>query len=181
MRSRVLLLAFVLAPLAAYAAESTAVPPQQSAPLTSADERAALHNSPDWALIAPHLPDPKTASAATLEMTGDVLRARRFPEDALDYYGFAMARGGNVSELLNKMGVKVYVITDTKDLYAFDPGHFTFSPRGHIDCAPDGTQSTRLRDRPILRSSVSTGRIFTSMSSPTLTIFWKTCRPLPRS
>ena len=52
MRSRVLLLAFVLAPLAAYAAESTAVPPQQSAPLTSADERAALHNGPDWALIA---------------------------------------------------------------------------------------------------------------------------------
>jgi hypothetical protein len=55
MRSRVLLLAFFLAPLAAYAAESTAAPPQQSAPLTSADERAALHNSPDWALIAPQL------------------------------------------------------------------------------------------------------------------------------
>ncbi len=105
MRSRVLLLAFVLAPLAAYAAESTAVPPQQPAPLTSADERAALHNGPDWALIAPHLPDPKTASAADLEMTGDVLRARRFPEDALDYYGYALQRGGDVSTLLNKMGI----------------------------------------------------------------------------
>jgi tetratricopeptide (TPR) repeat protein len=106
MRSRVLLLAFVLAPLAAYAAaESTAVPPQQSAPLTSADERAALHNGPDWALIAPHLPDPKTASAADLEMAGDVLRARRFPEDALDYYGYALQRGGDVSKLLNKMGI----------------------------------------------------------------------------
>jgi tetratricopeptide (TPR) repeat protein len=107
MRSRVLLLAFVLAPLAAYAAESTAVPPQpqQSAPLTSADERAALHNSPDWVLIQPHLPDPKTASAADLEMAGDVLRARRFPEDALDYYGYALQRGGDVSKLLNKMGI----------------------------------------------------------------------------
>jgi tetratricopeptide (TPR) repeat protein len=105
MRSRVLLLAFVLAPLAAYAAESSAVPPQQSAPLTPADERAALHNSPDWALIEPHLPNPKTASAADLEMTGDVLRARRFPEDALDYYGYALQRGGDVSELLNKMGI----------------------------------------------------------------------------
>jgi tetratricopeptide (TPR) repeat protein len=105
MRSRVLLLAFVLAPLAAYAAESTAVPPQQSAPLTSADERAALHNSPDWVLIQPHLPNPKTASAADLEMTGDVLRARRFPEDALDYYGYALQRGGDVSTLLNKMGI----------------------------------------------------------------------------
>ena len=105
MRSRVLLLAFALAPLAAYAAESTAAPPQQSAPLTSADERAALHNSPDWALIQPHLPDPKTASATQLEMTGDVLRARRFPEDALDYYGYAVQRGGDVSTLLNKMGI----------------------------------------------------------------------------
>ena len=105
MRSRVLLLAFVLAPLAAYAAESTASSPQQPAPLTSADERAALHSGPDWALIQPHLPDPKTASAADLEMAGDVLRARRFPEDALDYYGYALQRGGDVSKLLNKMGI----------------------------------------------------------------------------
>jgi len=106
MRARVLLLAFVLAPLAAFAAESNAVPsPQQPAPLTSSEERAALHNSPDWALIAPHLPDPKTASAADLEMAGDVLRARRFPEDALDYYGYALQRGGDVSSLLNKMGI----------------------------------------------------------------------------
>ncbi|HTV08616.1 MAG TPA: tetratricopeptide repeat protein [Candidatus Aquilonibacter sp.] len=109
MRFRAWLLAFVLAPLTAYGAESISVPPsvppQQPAPLTSADERAALHNSPDWALIAPHLPDPQTASAAELEMAGDVLRARRFPEDALDYYGYAMRRGGDVSTLLNKMGI----------------------------------------------------------------------------
>lgn len=105
MRHRVLLLAFVLVPLAVYAAESSAVPPQQSAPLTSADERAALHNSPDWTLIQPHLPNPKTASPAELETAGDVLRARRFPEDALDYYGYALQRGGDVSTLLNKMGI----------------------------------------------------------------------------
>lgn len=105
MRCRAYVLAFVLAPLVAYAAKFTAVSPQQSAPLTSADERAALHNSPDWALIAPHLPDPKTASSAELETAGDVLRARRFPEDALDYYGYAMERGGDVSVLLNKMGI----------------------------------------------------------------------------
>jgi tetratricopeptide (TPR) repeat protein len=105
MRARVLLLALFIAPLAACAAESTAASPQQSAPLTSADERAALHNSPDWALIQPHLPNARTASAADLEMTGDVLRARRFPQDALDYYGYAMQRGGDVSTLLNKMGI----------------------------------------------------------------------------
>ena len=75
------------------------------APLTSAEERATLHEGSDWALIAPHLPNPATADARSLETAADVLRARRFPEDALDYYGYAMARGGNVSELLNKMGV----------------------------------------------------------------------------
>ena len=78
---------------------------QPSAPLTSPEERAELHAGPDWQQLAPHLPDPDTGSAAALETAGDVLAARRFPEDALDYYGYAMARGGNVSDLLNKMGV----------------------------------------------------------------------------
>ena len=80
-------------------------PPLPTAPMTSQAERASLHDGSDWALIAPHLPDTETASAATLEITADILVARRFPEDALDYYGYAMARGGDVSELLNKMGV----------------------------------------------------------------------------
>jgi tetratricopeptide (TPR) repeat protein len=70
-----------------------------------AKERAALHSGPEWQTIAPHLPDPQTASAASLEQAADVLMARRFPEDALDYYAYAMARGGNVGQLLNKMGV----------------------------------------------------------------------------
>jgi tetratricopeptide (TPR) repeat protein len=73
--------------------------------MTSDAERASLHDGGDWQQIAPHLPDPATASADALETAGDVLRARRFPEDALDFYGYAMARGGNVSKLLNKMGV----------------------------------------------------------------------------
>ena len=77
----------------------------KQAPLTSPEERALLHQSSDWGIIAPHLPNPDTGTAAQLETAGDVLRARRFPEDALDFYGYAMARGGNVSELLNKMGV----------------------------------------------------------------------------
>jgi Flp pilus assembly protein TadD len=81
------------------------LPAQQQAPMTSPEERATLHAGVDWALIEPHLPDPKTATAARLELAGDVLRARRFPEDALDFYGYALARGGNVSDLLNKMGV----------------------------------------------------------------------------
>lgn len=75
------------------------------APAVNDEERVALHHSSDWLLLAPHLADPQVATAADLELTGDVLRARRFPEDALDYYGYAMARGGSVSKLLNKMGV----------------------------------------------------------------------------
>lgn len=39
-------------------------------------------------------------------MVGDVLRARRFPEDALDYYTYALRRGGgNEVMLMNKLGV----------------------------------------------------------------------------
>jgi tetratricopeptide (TPR) repeat protein len=68
-------------------------------------DRARIHASPDWQLIVPHLPDPATASVETLEMEGDLLRARRFPEDALDFYGYALKRGGNAVSLLNKMGV----------------------------------------------------------------------------
>jgi tetratricopeptide (TPR) repeat protein len=63
------------------------------------------HEDPQWPLIQEHLPDPATASPERLEMTADVLRARRFPEDALDYYASALKRGANEVEILNKMGV----------------------------------------------------------------------------
>jgi tetratricopeptide (TPR) repeat protein len=56
-------------------------------------------------MVSPHLPDPRTASAARLEEAGDVLRARRLPDDAIDFYGYAMQRGGDVATLMNKMGV----------------------------------------------------------------------------
>ena len=49
--------------------------------------------------IQPHLPDPATATPQTLELQADILRARRFPADAMDYYNYAIARGGNVSVL----------------------------------------------------------------------------------
>lgn len=63
------------------------------------------HEDPQWPLIQAHLPDPATASAERLEIAADVLRARRFPEDALDYYADALKRGANEVEILNKMGV----------------------------------------------------------------------------
>lgn len=63
------------------------------------------HSTAEWAVIAPHLPDPLTAKADKLETAGDVLRARRFPEDALTFYKAAVIRGGNTNRLLKKEGV----------------------------------------------------------------------------
>jgi tetratricopeptide (TPR) repeat protein len=71
----------------------------------SLSSRDLGHQSPDWAAIARHLPDPKTSSASILETQGDILRARRFPEDALDFYGYALQRGGDPVELYKKMGI----------------------------------------------------------------------------
>jgi tetratricopeptide (TPR) repeat protein len=64
-----------------------------------------MHESDQWAQIQSHLPDPKTATPQTLEMQADILRARRFPVDAMDYYRYAIARGGNEAALENKLGL----------------------------------------------------------------------------
>ena len=76
----------------------------QDQPVT-ATARERMHQSEQWAQIQPHLPDPATATPQTLEMQADILRARRFPEDAMDYYRYAIARGGNVAGLTNKLGL----------------------------------------------------------------------------
>jgi tetratricopeptide (TPR) repeat protein len=70
-----------------------------------APDRDRLHQSDEWAEIQRHLPDPATAAAQALELQADILRARRFPQDALDYYRYALARGGNAASLLNKLGL----------------------------------------------------------------------------
>lgn len=64
-----------------------------------------MHDSEQWKLIVDHLPDPRTASAQVLETQADILRARRFPEDAMDYYNYALARGGDPARLMNKLGL----------------------------------------------------------------------------
>ena len=78
---------------------------QKAQQLSHEELRALDHQSPSWDSVRAHLPDPTSASAAQLESAADVLRARRFLADATDYYGFAMARGGNQPSLLNKLGV----------------------------------------------------------------------------
>ena len=77
----------------------------QEGSLTPERQLELEHADPQWAAIQAHLPDPATASAQTLEMSGDILRARRFPEDALNYYMYAIRSGGSEATLLNKMGI----------------------------------------------------------------------------
>jgi len=82
---------------------------QQNAPNPSTSNqslREVRHQDPSWDLVKMHLPDPATATQEQLETVADVLRARRFPEDALDYYLYALKRGGGDEVmLLNKIGV----------------------------------------------------------------------------
>ena len=102
MRMPVLSFRFVLGPLAAVA---LCAPLLAQEMVASASARERMHQSDQWKLIEKHLPDPATATPQDLEMQADILRARRFPEDALDYYKFALARGGNPPTLLNKIGL----------------------------------------------------------------------------
>jgi tetratricopeptide (TPR) repeat protein len=77
------------------------------APLASTPEteRALRHATLEWQSIADHLPNPKTASAADLLQAADILRARKLHEDALEYYYFALDRGGDPVKLWNRIGV----------------------------------------------------------------------------
>ncbi|HEV2619537.1 MAG TPA: tetratricopeptide repeat protein, partial [Acidobacteriaceae bacterium] len=68
-------------------------------------ERQRLHATEEWRSIQQHLADPATASGEALEQQADVLRARRFPEDALDYYRYAMVRAKDPGRLWSKMGL----------------------------------------------------------------------------
>ena len=76
---------------------------QQRASLDSGREMA--HRNPEWPSIEKHLPDPATAKASDLEMQADILRARKFPEDALEFYGYALNRGAEPETVYKKIGV----------------------------------------------------------------------------
>jgi tetratricopeptide (TPR) repeat protein len=68
-------------------------------------ERALRHATLEWQTVSTHLPDPETATPEKLSQAADVLRARRFQEDALEYYHYALKRGGDESKLENDIGV----------------------------------------------------------------------------
>lgn len=85
------------------AAVATAQEPTDRTP--QAMERLRLHETEQWRQIEEHLPDPATASPGELEQQADILRARRFPEDAVDYYNYALEKGGDRVSLENKLGL----------------------------------------------------------------------------
>ena len=96
------LFALVLLPLAT---PCTAPAQDLTSSSTVFTAQQRLHQSDQWAEIQKHLPDPHTASPQVLEQQADILRARRFPDDAMDYYKYALDRGGNPPALLNKLGL----------------------------------------------------------------------------
>jgi tetratricopeptide (TPR) repeat protein len=106
-----------------FAALATAAAQQ---PYDEASERALRHATPDWEAIAGHLPDPATATPAALTQAADVLRARRLPEDALDYYRYALQRGGDESKLQNDIGVTLL------ELRQYDEARAAFKRALHL-------------------------------------------------
>jgi tetratricopeptide (TPR) repeat protein len=100
-----LLFGLLIAPSPSYAELPAGLQQNAPAPNNSEAVRALRHQDPQWESVRLHLPDPATATEEQLETVADVLRARRFPEDALDYYLYALRRGGNNVVLMNKIGV----------------------------------------------------------------------------
>jgi tetratricopeptide (TPR) repeat protein len=74
-------------------------------PLDREAMRSQRHEDPQWDNIQQHLLNPTAATPKQLENQGDLLRVRRFPEDAMDYYNFAIQRGGTTAGLLIKLGL----------------------------------------------------------------------------
>jgi len=74
--------------------------------------RERMHDSAQWAAIEQQLPDRVTSTPEELERQGDILRARRFPEDANDYYNFALQNGGDSAMLLDKIGLTALEMKD---------------------------------------------------------------------
>ena len=71
----------------------------------ASEARNLRHQSPQWLAVVGHLPDRATADPKQLEMAADVLRARRLPEDAVEFYTAALDRGGDPGHLFNSIGI----------------------------------------------------------------------------
>jgi len=77
----------------------------EKARIAAAEALLALHREEEWMLVSKHLPSLQSGTGPELDTAGDVLRARRFPEEALEYYLAAYRRGASQERVLNKMGI----------------------------------------------------------------------------
>jgi tetratricopeptide (TPR) repeat protein len=100
-RPRVIALSLLCLAGALWYAEGVTAQDQPGVPSANGQS----HDSVQWQEVEKHLPNPSTSTAQALEEQADILRARRFPEDALQYYRYAIDRGGNTAALLNKLGL----------------------------------------------------------------------------
>ncbi|HEY0262978.1 MAG TPA: tetratricopeptide repeat protein [Granulicella sp.] len=80
-----------------------------SSPLLRAAQNTALKTQlPEddaWDEVRQHLPNPATLTPKQLEDEGDILRARRLPEHALDLYREAAGRSNRPAMLILKLGL----------------------------------------------------------------------------
>jgi tetratricopeptide (TPR) repeat protein len=102
--------AMLFSPGAARAADKNQAPmgsvaQTEKAQAVAADALQALHRAEEWMLVSKHLPSLESGSGQALETAGDILRARRFPEEAIVYYIAAYRRGADQVPVLNKLGV----------------------------------------------------------------------------
>jgi tetratricopeptide (TPR) repeat protein len=96
--------------LAVFALFSSSMIAQNTFPPQAGNGR--MYDSSLWDSIEQNLPDRLTATPEALEQQGDILRARRFPEDAIDYYNFALQNGGDHALLMDKLGLSALEMKD---------------------------------------------------------------------
>lgn len=143
-----------------------AIVPQALGAQGEADMKAPpepLHSESELQSIRAHMADPATSSAEKLEQQGDILRARRMPEDAVIYYQYALQHGGRPSALLNKIGLlemqmdstslaRLYFVratkTDHKDASAWNNlGAVNYMERNYISAVNNYKRAVKLQQK----------------------------------
>jgi tetratricopeptide (TPR) repeat protein len=122
-----------------------------------------IHSESELQSIRAHMADPATSSAEKLEQQGDILRARRMPEDAVIYYQYALQHGGRPSPLLNKIGLlemqmdstslaRLYFVratkTDRKDASAWNNlGAVDYMERNYMSAVNNYKRAVKLQQK----------------------------------
>lgn len=124
-------------------------------------QQQPIHSDSELQSIREHMANPTISSAETLELQGDILRARRMPEDAVTYYQYALEHGGQKGPLLNKIGLlemqlganslaRLYferaIKSDRKDAVAWNNiGAMNYLARNYGSAAGDYKRAIKLK------------------------------------